>query len=124
LQVGWISENWRPSDGAASSDRTNAYSTWVADATNPAAPTKWTENADGTVNATWTIEIDQETLTAKQLEGAQLAVFSVAAGGDVRASNEQAVAIAFAEPAVPTLSVSKTEALDPDGETITITAEN
>ncbi|MCK3768789.1 HtaA domain-containing protein [Microbacterium aerolatum] len=124
LQVGWISENWRPSDGAASSARTNAYSTWVADATNRAAPTKWTENADGTVNATWTIEIDQETLKAKQLEGAQLAVFSVAAGGDVRAANEQAVAIAFAEPAVPTLSVSKTEALDPDGETITITAEN
>lgn len=30
VQVGWIAENWRPSQGAQSSARTNAYNAWYA----------------------------------------------------------------------------------------------
>ncbi|WP_298039181.1 HtaA domain-containing protein [uncultured Microbacterium sp.] len=99
LQVGWIAEDWRPSEGAASANRANAFSTWVSDEAATAAPTKWTVNADGTVSASWTVEIDQasldEALAAKPIPGARLAVFSIAAGGATVAGNELAVPIAF-----------------------------
>ncbi|GAA5034249.1 hypothetical protein GCM10025738_18550 [Microbacterium fluvii] len=122
IQVGWLTENWRPSAGAASSARSNAYSTWVADTANTAAPTKWTDNGDGTADFTWTVTIDKKTLQAKKLEGATLAVFTVGAGGVVQAVNELSAAIDFADTA--RLSVSQTEALSPAGDTITVTAEN
>jgi hypothetical protein len=99
IQVGWLSASWRPSEGAASSARSNAYSTWVADAANTFAPTKWTENADGTVSASWTVEVDEATLAAKRLDGGTLAVFTTGGGGVVQAGNEHAVAISFADAA-------------------------
>ncbi|WP_188399005.1 HtaA domain-containing protein [Microbacterium aerolatum] len=123
LQVGWLSEDWRPSEGAGSSARSNAYSTWVSDAAATYAPTKWTENADGTVSATWTVTVTKAELDKAKFDGARLAVFSVGAGGVTQAAAELSQTISFAPPS-PTLSVSKTEGLDPDGETITITAEN
>jgi hypothetical protein len=119
LQVGWIAQTWRPSEGAPSSARANAYSTWAADGANTMAPTKWTENADGTVNVSWTIDVTKDALFAKKLDSSTLAVFTLGAGGVMQPGNEQAVPIAF-DAATPTLTVSKTEGLNPDGETLTI----
>ncbi|HEY9306620.1 MAG TPA: HtaA domain-containing protein [Microbacterium sp.] len=123
LQVGWISETWRPSAGAPSSARTNAYSTWVADAANPAAPTKWIDNGDGTVDVTWSVTVTAEDVGAKKIPGGTLAVFSVGAGGVVQAGAELAVPISFAT-AAPVLSVSQATGLEPGGQTLTITAED
>ncbi|WP_152031006.1 HtaA domain-containing protein [Agromyces aureus] len=123
LQVGWLAETWKPSEKAPSSARTNAANTWVADEANTIAPTKWTKNVDGTADVSWTIEVTKAAIDAKAKDGYTLAVFTLGAGGAVQAANELAVPISFA-PATPTLSVSKTEGLNPAGEDLTITAEN
>ncbi|SFR92070.1 Htaa protein [Agromyces sp. CF514] len=123
LQVGWLADTWKPSEKAPSSSRTNAYNTWVADEANTIAPTKWTKNADGTADVSWTVEVTKAALDAKAKDGYTLAVFTLGAGGAVQAANELAVPISF-EPATPSLSVSKTEGLDPAGEDLTITAEH
>ncbi|WP_194410196.1 HtaA domain-containing protein [Microbacterium cremeum] len=120
IQVGWLAPTWRPSEGAASSARTNAFSTWVADAVNTSAPTKWTENADGTVDATWTVEVSKAALDAKELPEGTLAVFTTGAGGVVQAAAEHAVPIAFAAPA-PTLDVVVTDAAASAGATLEVT---
>ncbi|KQR92191.1 MAG: HtaA domain-containing protein [Microbacterium ginsengisoli] len=96
IQVGWLAPTWRPSEGALSSARSNAASTWVADAANSFAPTKWTVAADGTVGAEWTVDVTQAALDAVKIEGGSLAVFTVGAGGVVQAAAERAVPITFA----------------------------
>ena len=124
-QIGWIDSSWRPSQGAASSARSNAYSVWVQ-ATQTAAPyLKWTTNADGTANFSWTVTIDKATLDAKSREGATLALFTTGAGGAVQAINELAVPLAFAVPApVPSLTVTPSTDLDADGATVTVEGTN
>ncbi|GAB3598223.1 HtaA domain-containing protein [Microbacterium tumbae] len=126
FQVGWIADDWRPSEGAPSAARAYAYAAWIADAANTFASATWTENGDGTADATWEIEVTEADLLAKKIDGATLAVFTVGAGGVVQAGSELAVPIAFAEPVPtgPSLTVSKTQDLDPEGETLTITAKN
>jgi len=121
LQVGWLADTWRPSEGAVTADRSNAYSAWVADAANRLAPTKWTENGDGTVDVTWQVTVTQAALDAKAFDGGTLAVFSVGAGGVTQAVNELAVPIAFAEPdPVPALDVTVTSASASAGATIAV----
>jgi len=121
LQVGWLADTWRPSEGAVSADRSNAYSAWVADAANTLAPTKWTENGDGTVDVTWQATVTKAALDAKAFDGGTLAVFSVGAGGVTQAVNELAVPIAFAEPdPVPALDVTVTSASASAGATIAV----
>lgn len=82
---------------AASSARSNAYSTWVADEANTFAPDTWTLAEDGTASFTWTVTIDQATLDAVSREGATLAAFTTGAGGVVQPANELAVDLSFAE---------------------------
>ncbi|HKP08780.1 MAG TPA: HtaA domain-containing protein [Microbacterium sp.] len=124
-QVGWLKETWRPSAGAVSGDRSNAYSVWAQGVQAQAPYLKWTDNGDGTADFTWTVEIDEATLEAKHLEGATLAVFTVGAGGVVQAVNELAVPIAFADPTpVPAVDVTVTDASATAGATVEVAAEN
>ncbi|WP_217614497.1 HtaA domain-containing protein [Cellulomonas sp. GbtcB1] len=95
-QVGWLASTWRPSEGAATSARTNAYSAWVQGVSETSPYLKWTLAADGTAGFTWTVMVDKETLDAKALAGGTLAVFTTGAGGTTQAGNERAVPIAFA----------------------------
>lgn len=108
-QIGWIDDQWRPSAGAESAARSNSYSVWVQ-GTNADAPyLLWEDNADGTADFTWEVEIDQETLEESYREGAQLAVFTIGAGGVTQEVNEIAVPISFAEPTAPEPSEEPTE---------------
>ncbi|MDX2377500.1 HtaA domain-containing protein [Microbacterium sp. LRZ72] len=122
-QIGWLTEDWRPSEGAASSARSNAYSVWVQGENETLPYLKWTDNGDGTADFVWEVQIDQATLEAKRLDGAELAVFTVGAGGVVQAENELAQSIAFAEPAAaPAVTVEPSEDLDPNVDnTVTVT---
>jgi LPXTG-motif cell wall-anchored protein len=140
-QIGWVDSSWRPSEGAPSAARSNAYSAWVQ-ATQTVSPyLKWTTNADGTANFSWTVTIDKATLDAKSRTGATLAVFTTGAGGVVQAINELAVPIAFAatpvepevpvepeipaEPEVPAITVTPATNLDPSKTNVlTITGDN
>ncbi|WP_168200375.1 HtaA domain-containing protein [Protaetiibacter larvae] len=122
-QVGWIDSTWRPSEGAVSGNRSNAYSAWVQDVNTAAPYLKWTENAYGSVDFSWTISITKAALDAKSRAGATLAVFTVGAGGVVQAGNELAVPIAFYD-TTTTLTVDATSGLDPAGATITVTGKN
>ncbi|MEZ3161394.1 HtaA domain-containing protein [Microbacterium sp. BWT-B31] len=122
LQVGWTADAWRPSDGAPSAARTNAYSTWVADEANTSAPTKWVDNGDGTADASWQVTITKAALDAKALTGGTLAVFTVGAGGVVQAMNELAVPIAFSAPdPVRAIEVTVTDASASAGATLKVT---
>ena len=97
VQIGWIDEDWRPSEGALSAARSNAYSVWVQD-TNAEEPYMlWEEAEDGTASFTWEVEIDQATLDEKKREGAQLAVFTIGAGGQQQPMNEMVIPISFAD---------------------------
>ena len=120
LQIGWIDDTWRPSEGADSSTRNNAYQRWVKENPTSGLYLQWTENGD-TADFSWTVEIDQATLDAKTRDGATLAVFTTGAGGTTQPENELAVPITFATPTTPSLEVSQTTGLDPEGATITIT---
>lgn len=123
-QIGWLKETWRPSAGAVSGDRSNAYSVWAQGVQTQAPYLKWTDNGDGTADFTWTVDVDEATLEAKRLAGATLAVFTVGAGGVVQAVNELAVPITFADdPApVPAVDVTVTDALATAGATIEVAA--
>lgn len=108
-QIGWIDDQWRPSAGTESAARSNSYSVWVQ-GTNADAPyLLWEDNADGTADFTWEVEIDQETLEENYREGAQLAVFTIGAGGVTQEVNEISVPISFAEPTAPEPSEEPTE---------------
>lgn len=98
LQIGWIDDTWRPSEGADSSTRNNAYQRWVKENPTSGLYLQWTENGD-TADFSWTVEIDQTTLDAKTRDGATLAVFTTGAGGTTQPENELAVPITFATPA-------------------------
>ncbi|KJL45427.1 HtaA domain-containing protein [Microbacterium trichothecenolyticum] len=124
-QIGWLEESWRPSAGAVSGQRSNAYSVWAQGVQTQAPYLKWTDNGDGTADFAWTVEIDEATLEAKRLEGATLAVFTVGAGGVVQAVNELAVPIAFADPTpVPAVDVTVTDASATAGATVQVAASN
>ncbi|MEV5070470.1 HtaA domain-containing protein [Microbacterium sp. LMI12-1-1.1] len=124
-QIGWLKETWRPSAGAVSGDRSNAYSVWAQGVQTQAPYLKWTDNGDGTADFTWTVDVDEATLEAKRLEGASLAVFTVGAGGVVQAINELAVPIAFSDPApVPAVDVTVTDASATAGATIEVAASH
>ncbi|GAB3841435.1 HtaA domain-containing protein [Nesterenkonia populi] len=96
VQIGWIDETWRPSEGASSDARSNAYTVWVQGGMNRDGFHLWEENDDGTADFTWEVDVDQETLDEVAREDATLAVFTVGAGG-VQEVNELAVPITFAE---------------------------
>lgn len=99
VQIGWIDEEWRPSEGASSSARSNAYSVWVQDTNADDPYMLWEEAEDGTASFTWEVEIDKATLDEKQREGAQLAVFTIGAGGQQQPMNEKVIPISFADEA-------------------------
>ncbi|MCU1513213.1 MAG: hypothetical protein JWO10_303 [Microbacteriaceae bacterium] len=122
-QIGYIDATWRPSESAAATARSTAYTAWVQGANSGGPYVQWTDNGDGTANFTWTVTVTKAALDAKARAGATLAVFTVGASGQVQAANEQSIAIAFAVP-VTTLAVSKTSGLDAAGESITVTGTN
>ena len=98
IQIGWIDENWRPSEGAPSSSRSNAYTVWVQENLTTDGYLAWTRTSDTTADFTWTVDIDKATLDTKTRDGATLAVFTVGAGGPKQAANELAIPISFTAP--------------------------
>ena len=101
VQIGWLAQDWRPSAGAGSTARTNAYSVWAQGANDASPYLKWTVGEDGTASFSWTVTVTKAALDAKALAGGTLAVFTVGAGGVTQAVNEVAQPITFAErPAV------------------------
>ena len=90
VQVGWIKDTWRPSQGGANNtDRKGNISglnTWFADQDlNCRAPGKWTIAADGTASFTQTFTVTQAAIGALP-EGARYAVFThggAATSGDL-----------------------------------------
>lgn len=117
VQIGWIDEDWRPSEGAPSAARSNAYSVWVQDTNADDPYMLWEEAEDGTASFTWEVEIDKATLDEKKRDGAQLAVFTIGAGGQQQPMNETVIPISFAdEPESP--EPGDTETPEP-GETET-----
>ncbi len=118
-QIGYLDSSWRPSQGAPSDARSNAYSTWVKEAAMGAdGYLVWTDNGDGTADFSWEVEVEYDALESVRRAGSTLAVFTLGGGGTVQSVNELAVPISFN---VPSVSVSKTTNLDSTGETITIT---
>jgi hypothetical protein len=122
-QIGWLDSTWRPSQGAASGNRSNAYSVWVQGNSDTAPYLAWSIDENGRADFTWTVTIDKRTLDNVARAGATLAVFTIGAGGVVQAANELAVPISFAD-TTPTLVVSPTSNLDPAGDTLTVTGTN
>jgi len=123
VQIGWLDSAWRPSAGAPSSARNNAYQRWVKEDPTAGLYLQWTETSSTRADFSWTVTIDKATLDAKTRAGATLAVFTVGAGGAVQADNELAVPIAFHDTTTK-LAVSQTTGLDPAGATITVTGTN
>jgi len=121
VQVGYLDATWRPSEGAKSANRSNAYSRWVQGINTEEPYLIWTDNGDGTADFEWTLTIDKLTLNEKARAGAQLAVFTTGAGV-TQADNEIAIPISFSTEQV--LNVSVTDDLDPAGAEITITGYN
>jgi len=99
-QVGWLAPSWRPSEGAASSDRSNAASVWVQGTNGTSPYLLWTDNGDGTASFSWTVTIDKASLDAVKIAGGTLSVFTVGAGGVTQAVNEKAVSLTFTDPVV------------------------
>jgi hypothetical protein len=122
-QIGWLDSSWRPSQGAGSGARSNAYSVWAQGSSDTAPYLQWTIDENGRADFSWTVTIDKATLDGVARDGATLAVFTVGAGGVVQAANELAVPIAFYD-TTTSLTVSQTEGLDPAGATITVTGRN
>lgn len=123
VQIGWLDATWRPSQGAPSGARNNAYQRWVKENPTAGLYLQWTETGDDRADFSWTVEIDKAALDAKARAGATLAVFTVGAGGTVQAANELAVPIAFADTTTG-LTVSQTAELDPAGTSVTVTGTN
>ncbi len=103
VQAGWVKDSWRPSQGGLSgTDRSYAAAAVIGSVSYATA------RFDGAGGFVVTLPgITAEALEAKRLEGASLAVFTVATGSVPRAADETSAEFAFApapEPAV--LSVS------------------
>ncbi|RQP13058.1 MAG: hypothetical protein EAS51_00750 [Microbacteriaceae bacterium] len=98
LQIGWLDSTWRPSEGAPSSARNQAFQRWVKE--NPTAGLyhQWVETSGTRADFSITTTITKAQLDAIKRDGATLAVFTVGAGGVVQADNEHAVPITFATP--------------------------
>ncbi len=98
LQIGWLDSTWRPSQGAPTSTRNQAFQRWVKE--NPTAGLyhQWTETSATRADFTITTTITKAQLDAIARDGATLAVFTIGAGGAVQAENELAVPISFATP--------------------------
>src|SRR5690606_17402434 len=96
VQIGWIDDTWRPSEGADASTRNNAYQRWVKENPTAGLYLQWTETGPDRADFSWTVEIDKATLDAKARTGATLAVFTSGAGGTTQPENELAVPLSFA----------------------------
>lgn len=101
VQIGWIDDTWRPSEGADASTRNNAYQRWVKENPTAGLYLQWTETGPDRADFSWTVEIDKATLDAKARTGATLAVFTSGAGGTTQPENELAVPLSFAVPTPP-----------------------
>jgi hypothetical protein len=99
VQIGWITDNWKPSTGGKSgTDRSNAYSQWVSN--KAPASLIWTDAATGAF--TFDVTIDKATLDAKKIDGARLAVFTTAAAGGPAVENETSQDLAWRVATPPT----------------------
>ncbi len=126
VEIGYLSDVWQPSAGAASSTRTNAYAAWVQGSSSASPYVLWTLNDDGTADFTWTVTVDQATLEAlANSSTGTLSVFTIGAGGVTQAVNEVSTPISFAETDVAdtttTLSVSPASTTTA-GSDVTLTA--
>ncbi|MDD7928442.1 HtaA domain-containing protein [Microbacterium thalli] len=59
LRFGWANDTWKPSAGGADIDRRSVVSTRVSSAPAADANVQWRENADGTVDFSWTVEVSK-----------------------------------------------------------------
>lgn len=121
-QIGYLDENWRPSEGAESSTRSNAYSAWVKESAPSPSYLAWTDNGDGTADFSWTVQIDKATLDAVARSGATLAVFTIGAGGVEQAINELSETLSFAGPAATVTTVTSAPASPVAGDAVSLTA--
>ncbi|CAG7620956.1 Ig-like domain-containing protein [Leucobacter soli] len=85
VQVGWIKDTWKPSEGGVSTgatpDRKGGPNTWFADGDlNCRAPSTWTIEADGTASFEYTVEVTKAALGVLP-EGARYAVFTHGGAG-------------------------------------------
>lgn len=77
LRFGWIAETWKPTDDAPNSARPSIVFTTVSSQPNNDANVQWVENADGTVNFTWTVDVNKQAADAKRpSDEYQLGVFT------------------------------------------------
>lgn len=66
LRFGWVAETWKPSEGAANSARPSVSYVRVSGEPTGDANLPWTENADGTVDFTWTVQVDEKSANEKR----------------------------------------------------------
>jgi hypothetical protein len=96
VELGWITPGaWKPSEGYAGATRANVAAVWVHDTPKAGAANEAKLEADGSFTVTLTV--DAAALQAKKLDGASLAVFTVAAGGATSAGSEASALLAFAD---------------------------
>jgi len=124
IAFGSFLEAWQPSSGAPASARKALDTKWGVLAADMAiiggAKAGAIELAeDGSFSTTLTLTRDD----AAALEGGRWGVYTYPGGGAKHAPFETYTPIAFAEPvpAGPTVTVSKTTGIDPEGETVTVT---
>ena len=119
VQVGWIKDTWRPSQGGANNvDRKGGPNTWFADKDlNCVAPSKWTIDADGTASFSTTFEVTKDELGVVP-EGGRYAVFTNGGGGGTQAVNEVSKDISF----YPATVSSEVTAADTTGVSVDIAA--
>lgn len=80
VQLGWVTENWRPSTGAESTSRKGIreFTRWVADRATGGTYVQW---SDATGSFEFEMSVSEAALSADMPAGARLAVFTTVAGG-------------------------------------------
>lgn len=110
LRFGWIADVWKPTDGAANSARPSITFTSVSSAPDDDANVQWAENADGTVDFTWTVEVDRQAADAKRPgDDYRLGVFTFGnkATQGLQPDNEHFVPVSWRVPSQPQPEPSK-----------------
>ncbi|SJN08255.1 minor extracellular serine protease [Leucobacter sp. 7(1)] len=130
VQLGWVTDNWRPSTGGVSkTDRNGVEQAWFADKDkNCQAPSKWTIAEDGTASFEHTFDVSEEKLGALP-EGARYAVFTHGLTGRAPAlaipANELEQSFSFApEVVAPVATAATAVSATKNGLSISVSAKD
>lgn len=123
LRFGWVAETWKPTDGAADAARPSISYVRVSDAPTGGTNLQWSENADGTVDFSWSVEVDQKSANDKRPgDDYRLGVFTFGnkVSQGLQPDNEIFVPVTWAEVAPqpeptksPRITVTPNADLDP-----------